>query len=385
MVTQENTPIKGYQVDLATGEGLDVVFKKKNYDVIINCAAMSQPVACERDPEQADKINVPRVLLGLLQEHRASTGRQPLLVHISSDMVYGSVPPDIPQQPTSTDPTTGADPSGGEPPEHVSSTPTPTMTTTTTPTPTPTPMTQPPSPPRSPPPSPSPPSATMGRWHEEHVPVPECVYGACKLVGEQAVMDQWPNHVILRSSIIYGPETPDATPRPLFVQFIEKVLRKGDSIEFCTDEYRSPIHVEDLCHIVSMAVTRAGMANHTPLVSEEGGGDVPLGFRRLINAGGPERLSRLEMAQIVASVLRLDPGCLVPCTQAALEQVRGYHSPADIGMDVTVLLTDLKIKPMTFSQGVMKTFGVVDEEETGQKPGGGGGGAEQPVGVTTRT
>lgn len=44
----------------------------------------------------------------------------------------------------------------------------------------------------------------------------------------------------LRSSLIYGPEAPLApVDRPLFLQFVQQVLAKGQATTFFVDEYRS--------------------------------------------------------------------------------------------------------------------------------------------------
>lgn len=46
-----------------------------------------------------------------------------------------------------------------------------------------------------------------------------------KLAGEAAVAARWPNHAILRSSLIYGPDPPLVpVSRPLFLQFVDASL-----------------------------------------------------------------------------------------------------------------------------------------------------------------
>jgi nucleoside-diphosphate-sugar epimerase len=55
---------------------------------------------------------------------------------------------------------------------------------------------------------------------EAAVPAPVNVYGASKLQAEHTIQARWPRHVILRSSIIYGPQAPAPVARPLFVQFV---------------------------------------------------------------------------------------------------------------------------------------------------------------------
>lgn len=50
--------------------------------------------------------------------------------------------------------------------------------------------------------------------------------------------------MILRSSIIYGPQCPAPVSRPLFLQFVENSLRSGKPTSFFEDEYRNPIYVK---------------------------------------------------------------------------------------------------------------------------------------------
>lgn len=68
-----------------------------------------------------------------------------------------------------------------------------------------------------------------------------------------------------------------------------------------------------------MLLVRAGMANHTPL-SVRDDCSCPLGFSRLINLGGPERLSRLDMALAVARAFNYDTDSAVPSTSGALDR-----------------------------------------------------------------
>jgi nucleoside-diphosphate-sugar epimerase len=55
---------------------------------------------------------------------------------------------------------------------------------------------------------------------EDATPAPVNEYGASKLESEETIAAEWPHHIILRSSIIYGPQALNPVERPLFVQFI---------------------------------------------------------------------------------------------------------------------------------------------------------------------
>ena len=68
---------------------------------------------------------------------------------------------------------------------------------------------------------------SKARWREGDPPRPVNAYGRTKLAAERAVAAGWPNHAILRSSIIFGPEPPVPVGRPLFLQFIDGALAAG--------------------------------------------------------------------------------------------------------------------------------------------------------------
>lgn len=61
-------------------------------------------------------------------------------------------------------------------------------------------------------------------------------------------------------------------------------MKKGEPLELFSDEYRNPIFIEDAIRCVV-----SGMC----VVTREGDGD----NARVLNMGGPERLSRLDMVR----------------------------------------------------------------------------------------
>ena len=52
------------------------------------------------------------------------------------------------------------------------------------------------------------------------------------------MQSRWPEHCILRSSIIFGPQCPTPVPRALFLQFIDRALMEGTPTTFFDDEFR---------------------------------------------------------------------------------------------------------------------------------------------------
>ena len=136
------------------------------------------------------------------------------------------------------------------------------------------------------------------------------------------MQDRWANHIILRSSIIFGPQSPVPVSRVLFLQFIANGLRQGKPTTFFEDEFRCPIYVKDIVRFVNAFVEQLDNVQH-----------------RLFNMGGPERLSRLNMAHKTADLWALDKSCIRPALSASVK--REVLSPADISMDSSRLSMQL--------------------------------------------
>lgn len=176
-------------------------------------------------------------------------------------------------------------------------------------------------------------------YNEDDEAKPANMYGRSKLEGEQSIMRKWPNYAILRSSIIYGPEPIVKVRKTLPIQWIEDVLSSGKGAEFFIDEFRCPVFVEDLVKVVELLLDK-----------QEKGST----FQLLLNVGGPERLSRADMAEVVAEVGRFDKSLIKHVKAASVN--RGIASPADISMDVNRCVSTLKIVLTPFRKGVVKSM-----------------------------
>ncbi|KAK9806933.1 hypothetical protein WJX72_007947 [[Myrmecia] bisecta] len=260
--------VKSFWVNMATGEGLQESLDELGpVDCVINCAALAAVLACEKDADAARAINVPTKLLDALDVHKSTYGKEPLLIHVSTDQVY---------------------------------------------------------------------DGTKSWWSENDGANPINAYGRSKREAEVTVQDRWPAHYILRSSIIYGPQCPVAVSRLLFLQFIIKALSEGKPTTFFDDEYRCPIYVKDIIEICKVLIER--------------GRSDPDIKHRLFNMGGPERLSRADMAYAVAEVHGYDKS-LVKCAPSSSVN-RGVPNPADLSMDVKRLVSELKVKLTPFRKAL---------------------------------
>lgn len=252
--------------------------------VVVNCAAMSAPGACERNPEAAKLANAPRFLWNAVKAEALTRSVQvPMWIQLSTDHVYDG------RSPLSDESTKTA---------------------------------------------------------------PVNAYGASKVFCEDAlVQDLGDRAVVLRSSIITGPKPPlKDVRRTLFLDFVASSFKKDEQTSFYEDEFRSPVCVHDICHIVRSLATRAG----------------PSPTLRVYNMGGPDRVSRVDMANGVAEYLASGDAELesvykskiarASCTEA--RALRGVDAPPDISMDSSALIRDIcrDWSPRSFSDQIVAAF-----------------------------
>ncbi|EIE18739.1 methionine adenosyltransferase regulatory beta subunit-related [Coccomyxa subellipsoidea C-169] len=181
---------------------------------------------------------------------------------------------------------------------------------------------------------------SRSNWREEEAGNPVNAYGKTKLEAEKLIQERWPNCVILRSSIIYGPQSPTPVSRALFLQFVARQLKEGTPTSFFNDEFRNPVFVDDIVSVVLRLLQP---------------GTVLSGRWACIlvyNMGGPERLSRVDMAAKVAEVWGYSPDAIVSAPSSSVN--RGVASPADISMTSRKLETELGLRLTPFSEALQQ-------------------------------
>ncbi|KAM0906564.1 hypothetical protein ACQ4PT_016700 [Festuca glaucescens] len=272
--------IRAFRVDLRSGEGLEAISASFGQPhVIVNCAAISVPRACETDPAAAMATNVPSSLVNW----SLSFGNdKSLLIHLSTDQVYEGV---------------------------------------------------------------------KSFYKEEDEMLPVNMYGKSKVAAEKFITEKCSNYAILRSSIIYGPQTispVDKSPysvsnykvHALWMQWMDDVLSQGQEVNFFNDEYRCPVYVKDMVDVI-LSFTKSWLSDGKKV-------------QVLLNIGGPDRVSRLQMAESVANVRGYSHSTIKSVPASSVN--RGVASPPDISMDITKLTQMLGIQPITFHDGVRATL-----------------------------
>jgi dTDP-4-dehydrorhamnose reductase len=146
-----------------------------------------------------------------------------------------------------------------------------------------------------------------GGYREEDAVAPLSIYGRTKAEAERAVL-AYPRHVVARVSLLFGPSL---VGRPAFFDEQVTALRAGRPLALFHDEWRTPLSL--------LAAARGLLA----LTASDGVG--------LLHMGGPERLSRLEMGQRLATFLGCDPSVLVCVSRLSAAAVE--PRPRDLSLD----------------------------------------------------
>lgn len=114
---------------------------------------------------------------------------------------------------------------------------------------------------------------------------PLCVYGRCKLQFERMLAADIQNYVVLRLSNSLGARAPFQPTGTKFLEFLEHAANERQSVYLKNDEIRSFVDIRDVVRLISLILC----ASENTV------------YRAVYNVGGPEGLSRVDLAMAVAA------------------------------------------------------------------------------------
>jgi len=155
---------------------------------------------------------------------------------------------------------------------------------------------------------------------------PLSIYGQLKLESEGLILGL-NRGTVLRTSLVYGLPV---THKSSFLGWMVDTLSQGRALQLFEDEVRTPILVDDLCDMI------------IGLASEQGTG--------VWHAGGPQRLDRAAMGEMVCSALGIGTD-LVHRTRLS-ESTYLAPRPRDVSLDCSKLLLQMNIEPIRFEQAL---------------------------------
>ncbi len=149
--------------------------------------------------------------------------------------------------------------------------------------------------------------------YDEDAPTcPISPYGESKALAETAVKDECPGAVIVRTSLVYSLDPPDARTQQTL---------DGGMPHLFTDEYRCPILRDDLADALLELVTSD--------------------YAGVLNVAGPQRLSRYEFGVMLARAFGIAPR-FAPALSASSTLPRPRDCTLDISRAEALLRTRLR-------------------------------------------
>jgi len=150
--------------------------------------------------------------------------------------------------------------------------------------------------------------------------VPVNFYGQSKLDGEKAVLNLASSWCIARTSTPYGIHT----TKNSFPLWVIENLKEKKEINVVTDQFTSPTYVPNLSHMLIEIAKRQIVG--------------------IIHLAGATRISRYEMAELVADEFHLEKKLLKPLIMEDIKWTA--KRPKDSSLDVSKALSLLNEKPL---------------------------------------
>lgn len=166
---------------------------------------------------------------------------------------------------------------------------------------------------------------TKGPYDYQGNPAPVNLYGKQKYEAERRIMDIHSAATIIRLPLLYG-----YTPKKqnFLTEWVDK-LQQGEEFIAFTDEYRSPVYVKDAVEGILFLVKKR--------------------HQGIWHLGGPDRLSRYEMAIQIAEAIGADTDLVIGKKLSEIELP--YPRPADVSL-ICRKTEAAGLHPRTFAEGL---------------------------------
>ncbi len=170
-----------------------------------------------------------------------------------------------------------------------------------------------------------------GNYSEEDLAAPVNYYGQTKLMAEEKVHAYKGDWNIVRTVLVYG--KPNGGRQNLLT-VIEDKLKKGEGYSVFNDQLRTPTYVGDLANGIIAAIEKKATG--------------------IFHIAGKDQLTPYEMACKTADFLGLDKGLISKITEQDMKQTA--RRPPKTGFDISKAKKLLNYNPISFSEGLIKTF-----------------------------
>jgi len=149
--------------------------------------------------------------------------------------------------------------------------------------------------------------------------IPASLYAESKLVGEKKVEETAEKYLILRTALLYGFGLNKAEN---FFNHMYRNLKNNKPVKLFTDQYRSPLSLHDAGRMMEQII-------ETDLTNT------------VVNFGGSERLSRVELGEILCSTAGIEKSLIQKITMDDMPELPKVE---DVSLDISRLVS-LGISP----------------------------------------
>ena len=179
------------------------------------------------------------------------------------------------------------------------------------------------------------PPAPAGGFDENSEPHPVSIYSKSKLAAEELVRSAELDALVLRIALVYGKKIEHLEG---FMAWLCKGL-SADGVRLFLDEFRTPVSTEDI-----------GEAIKRLIQASERGSEAGAGPSRLFHIAGPDRVSRVELGELVAKTFNLPTTKIQPCLRS--DAPSPIPRPHDISLSSKKIERALGIQCRTLADGL---------------------------------
>lgn len=142
--------------------------------------------------------------------------------------------------------------------------------------------------------------------------IPASLYAETKLMGELKIQQTFEDYIILRTALLFGFGLNHLT---CHFQFLFEQLSKNIPVKVFIDQFRSPISLLEAARLITQLIKK----------------DIT---KEIINFGGPERVSRYELAEKLCNIAKLNKDLLV---KIKLDEIPELPKVEDVSMNIEKL------------------------------------------------
>ena len=156
-----------------------------------------------------------------------------------------------------------------------------------------------------------------GDYREEDQPRPMNIYAQMKRDSEKYILQNHRNAVIIRPALFYGVALGG---RRSFTETMLAQLRAGKNITTFTDQYRTPIPVNDLARAIWEVVQHD--------------------YQGILHLGGTQKVNRYEVGIMLCDLFQLNKELLIPVKSAEVQLKT--PRPLDCSLNIALAKSILK-------------------------------------------